>query len=95
VTTLYVEYIDDSLGIPSVGYFEMIGSLNAEEFTGGISGTATLHTETPGSDQWVFTDPTYGDAYAVGTLRCDPQGFYEDVDGLYTFSATVSFTPLP
>ena len=96
VTTVYVEYVDDPLGTPSVGYFEMTGSLNAEEFTGGVSGTATLRTETPGSDQWIFDDPSYGQAYGLGTFRCDPQGEYSDADGVENeYSVTVSFTPLP
>lgn len=97
VATVYVEYTDDPLGSPTVSYFEMTGGLNAGLFEGTApTGYCYLQPETEGSDQWVFFDSVYGQAYALGSFRCDPQGDYEDNDGTPSeYFVTVSFTALP
>jgi hypothetical protein len=93
VNTVYVEYMEDPYGFPSVAYFELSGSLNVGTFEG--SGAALIYNgpdETPDLDQWVFVPP--GDPFGSGSNvpRCDPQGSY-NLGTLWI--ANVSFTPLP
>ena len=93
VTTVYVEYISDPFGTPTITYFAMTGGLNAGLFTGtGPNGAATLTWTDFGGGviYWLYDDP-FTAAQALD-VRCDPQGSF--VTGSFD-NVTLSFTPLP
>jgi hypothetical protein len=94
VLTVYVEYYQDTLPSPTTSYFTLTGSLNAGLFEDEDGNLLRWNgpSESPNNDQWVFVPVDFPIEHTNPLLtRCDPEG----VLSFETFTATISFTPLP